>query len=94
MNTPSHIAFRLGMLVFASVLGVQSIWLTLAEISRSSIRRLPTDVAAAAAAFKQRDAAASAARVGGIRGELWAEFGLHLCRSLVRQNFNQRQYRP
>ncbi len=73
MNTPSHIAFRLGMLLFASLLGVQSIWLTLAEISRSSIRRLPTDVAAAAAAFRQRDTAASAARVGGIRGELWAE---------------------
>lgn len=73
MNTLRHIGFRLGTLLFAILLGAQCIWLLLADLSRPSIDRLPTDAASAAAAAKQRGAAAWAAAIGGIRGDLWAD---------------------
>jgi hypothetical protein len=65
--------FRLTALLFATLLGAQCVWLLLAELARPSINQLPTDVASAAAAAKQRDAAYRAASIGGIRSDLWAE---------------------
>jgi hypothetical protein len=73
MNAPSYIGFRLATLVFGIVLVAQCIWLLLAELSRPGIDRLPTDAPAATLAARQRDAAAWAARMGMIRGDLWAE---------------------
>jgi hypothetical protein len=73
MNAPSNIAFRLATLLFAILLGMQCTWLLLAETSRPGIDRLPTDATAAAAAAKERDAAAWTALIGAIRGDLWAE---------------------
>ena len=68
-----YIWFRVTALLFAILLGVQCLWLLLAELARPSINQLPTDMASAAAAAKQRDAAFRAASIGGIRGDLWAE---------------------
>jgi hypothetical protein len=45
MNARSHFAFRLLTSFFALLLGIQSVWLLLAELSRPGIRRLPTDAA-------------------------------------------------
>ena len=73
MNAPSHIGFRLAILAFAVLLGVQCIWLLLAELSRPNLIRLPMDPQAAAAAVEQRSDAAWAAWIGSIRGDLWAE---------------------
>ena len=73
MNAPSHIGFRLASLAFAVLLGVQCIWLLLAELSRPNLIRLPTEAQAAAAAVEQRSDAAWAAWIGSIRGDLWAE---------------------
>jgi len=73
MNAPSHIGFRLATPAFALVLGLQCIWLLLAELSRPNLTRLPTDAQAAAAAVKQRSNATWAASIGSIRGDLWAE---------------------
>ena len=73
MNAPSRVAFRLATFLFAVLLGAQSIWLLLAEVSRPRVVRLPTDPATAAAAATQRNAAAAAANFGTIRGDLWAE---------------------
>ncbi len=73
MNEPSHTAFRLATLLFAILLCMQCMWLLLAEISRPGIYRLPTDAPAAAAAAKQHGAAAWAASISTIRGDLWAE---------------------
>jgi hypothetical protein len=74
-NAPSHISFRLTILLFAVLLGVQCIWLLLAELSRPGVDGLPTDISAAtvAATAKQSDPAAWAAEIGAIRGDLWAE---------------------
>jgi len=73
MNMPSQTSFRLVTLVFAIVLGAQCIWLLLAEITRPSVNRLPTDLQSAALAAKQRSDASWAAGIGAIRGDLWAE---------------------
>lgn len=70
---PRHLAFRLATLLFAVLLGAYSIWLQLAEFSRTGIDALPTDAKVAAAASKERDAALWAASVGAVRGDLWAE---------------------
>jgi hypothetical protein len=73
MNEPPHLAFRLATLLFAMLLGIQCIWLLLAEFSRPAIYRLPTDAADADAARNKRSSAGWAATFGAIRGELWAE---------------------
>jgi hypothetical protein len=74
-NSPSHTLFRLMIMLFAVLLGMQCVWLLLAELSRPGVDGLPTDMstAAAAAAAKQSDPAAWAAEIGAIRGDLWAE---------------------
>jgi len=69
----SHLVLRLTALLFSVLLGLQCVWLLLAEIVRPGIDQLPTDNASAAAAAKQRDAASWAASIGAIRGDLWAE---------------------
>jgi hypothetical protein len=73
MNVPSHIAFRSSALVLAAVLGLQCIWLLLAELSRPDINQFPTEAASASIAAKQRSDATWAAWIGGIRGDLWAQ---------------------
>ena len=73
MYAPPHRVFRLATLAFAAVLGVQCIWLLLTELSRPGIDRLPTNAQAAAKAAKQRDDAIWTARIGAIRGDLWAQ---------------------
>jgi hypothetical protein len=73
MNQPSHLVFRLATSFFAVLLGVQCLWLLLAEFYRPSISRLPTDAASAAAARDERSKANWAAMIGAIRGDLWAE---------------------
>src|SRR5207237_384902 len=69
----SQIFFRVIMFLFALVLAATSVWTLLPELARSRIARLPTDPEAAADAAKTRAGAARAARLGGIRGELWRE---------------------
>jgi hypothetical protein len=75
VNGASHTAFRLITLLFAMLLGLQCVWLLTAELSRSRIHRLPTDVPAAAAAGQSQPKARRAAALGIIRGDLWAEAG-------------------
>jgi hypothetical protein len=73
MNEPPHIAFRLTTLLFASLLGFQSIWLLITELYQPGIYRLPTNPADAIKARNGRGDAALAAMIGAIRGDLWAE---------------------
>jgi len=73
LNPPTGVAFRYVTLLFAVLLGVQSVWLLLAELTRPGIDRLPVDAASAAVAAKQRGLATAAASFGIIRGDLWAD---------------------
>jgi hypothetical protein len=69
----SSLLLRLGLSLYGIVLGAASLWLLLAELPRSSVTALPTSREAAAAAASRRDDALWSARVGQLRGELWAE---------------------
>jgi hypothetical protein len=73
MTSFSRGRFRLLTLLLATVLFAEAVWLFSAELTRSSIDRLPTDVRAAAAAARERDHAVQAATIGLIRGDLWAD---------------------
>jgi hypothetical protein len=73
VSKPSRAAFRFGMLAFAAILGAQSVWIFLAELSRPGIDRLPPEARAATAAAKLRSDANWAAYIGIVRGDLWAE---------------------
>jgi hypothetical protein len=72
-DRPSQSAFRLGAVLCAALLGSQCLWLLVPELIRSRIEQLPTNAAAASAAAEHIDAAAWAASVAGIRGDLWAD---------------------
>lgn len=69
----ARVAFRLCTLLLATLLGLQCGWLTLTELSRAHINRLPTDASSAAAASKLRNVAQNAALMGAIRGDLWSQ---------------------
>jgi hypothetical protein len=73
VSKPSRAAFRFGMLAFAAILGAQSVWILLAELSRPGIDRLPPEARAATAAAKLRSDANWAEYIGIVRGDLWAE---------------------
>ena len=73
MSERPYFGFRLAISLFAMLLGVQCVWLLLAEFSRPGIYRLPTDAAAAATARSDRINAGRAAVFGVIRGDLWRE---------------------
>ena len=70
----TKIVFRLATLLIAILIGVQSLWILLPELSRPGIE-LPTNSVSAGSASvtSWRDAAIWAARIGVIRGDLWAE---------------------
>jgi hypothetical protein len=73
MNSFSPTGFRFAALAFAVLLGVQSVWLLVAELTQPKLDRLPVDATAATAAASQRMRATWAASVGLIRGDLWAK---------------------
>jgi hypothetical protein len=73
VRKPSRVAFRFGMLAFAAILGAQSVWVLLAELSHPGVDRLPPEARAATAAAKLRSDANWAAYIGIVRGDLWAE---------------------
>jgi hypothetical protein len=72
MSERSYFGFRLAISLFAMLLGVQCVWLLLAEFFRSDIYRLPIDAATATAAKNERINAGRAAMIGAVRGDLWA----------------------
>jgi len=69
----TKIVFRLASLLIAVLIGLQSLWILLPELLRPGIAELPTDSVSAGSATSRRDAAIWAARIGAIRGDLWAE---------------------
>jgi hypothetical protein len=71
----TKIVFRLATLFIAVLIGLQSLWILLPELSRPGIAELPTDPVSAGSASvtSRRDAAIWAAQIGTIRGDLWAE---------------------
>jgi hypothetical protein len=73
MQSSTQTKFRIATLLIAALLGLQCVWLMLAELSRAGVDRLPTNASAAAAAAAKRNRASWAAEFGIIRGDLWAQ---------------------
>jgi hypothetical protein len=82
MTTVSHLTpthpqstwvFRLSLVLWATLLGMQCIWLVSAELVRPGVIQMPTDKLTAAAAASHSEAVDRAASIGVIRGDLWAE---------------------
>jgi hypothetical protein len=69
----SSLLFRLSMSLYGVILGAASLWLLLAELPRTSVSALPMSHELAARAATKRDDALWAARLGRLRGDLWAE---------------------
>lgn len=65
--------FRIGLALNGVILGLASMWLLCAELSRPGITMLPTSREAAKKAAPYRNDALWAARFGTLRGDLWAE---------------------
>lgn len=72
----TSVSFRLYTTLFVIVLGLQAIWLVSAEFLRVSLPFFPTNKIEIQDASAQRDKAAAAARVGLLRGDLWADYAL------------------
>src|ERR1700687_5970384 len=69
----SQFVFRVTMLSFASVLAAFSLWTLLPVPLGANVALLPTDPEAAAVAAASRERAGAAARIGAVRGDLWAQ---------------------
>jgi hypothetical protein len=69
----SSLLLRRAVSVYGFLLGAASLWILLAELSRPGVTILPTTRELAATAAAHRSDAMWAARIGVIRGELWAE---------------------
>jgi hypothetical protein len=82
MPTLSLRAFKIGLVVFATILAGISVWTILAELTRSNVRSLPTNIDAADAATAARPDADWAATFGGARGDLRAEHAFTFSRLL------------
>lgn len=62
--------------VFAAILGLQAVWSLAAESYRQPLPYFPTGHAGLDAITAHRDAAYTAARIGWIRGDLWADYAV------------------
>ncbi|MFI5071932.1 MAG: hypothetical protein ACHP8A_13675, partial [Terriglobales bacterium] len=73
-TTPHHGWLRTSVMIFALVLGCLAAWILVAEFSRPFYPGLSATTQPDAVA--NRNSAASAASLGIIRGDLWAEYAL------------------
>jgi hypothetical protein len=64
---------RIGLLVFASILAVQAVWIILAEYYHQHRIHLPIDPQASRIASHEHENAKRAATLAVFRGDLWAE---------------------
>jgi len=65
--------FRAAIVLFAGVSGLLALWILAAQLSVTSVYKLPSTPNAAAVAKIHRRDAALAANLGVIRGDLWAQ---------------------
>jgi hypothetical protein len=73
-TTPSNIKrFRGTVLAFACILGGLAVWILTPELLRPAAIDFPTDAQSAVSIYSYRNTAITAAKIGLIRGDLWAE---------------------
>jgi hypothetical protein len=74
--------FRIGLLGFSLLLGAHALWVFTAELIRPPSRSFPAAIGSAPNTQRQLDDAATAARIGFIRGDLWADDAIRLANDL------------
>jgi hypothetical protein len=72
----SPVSLKLYAIIFAGVLGLQAAWLLAAEIIRSPIPFFPSNRAEVEYVTAHRDPAATAARIGWLRGDFWVDYAI------------------
>jgi hypothetical protein len=80
MISRSPFRFRVNIMIFAGVLGLQATWLLAAELIRPTF---PGDKVTEEKAAAVRSAAAVAASLGWVRGDLWADSAVALWSGLA-----------
>jgi hypothetical protein len=70
---PPQTGLRAALGALALILGVLSVWLSTAELIRPRLAVVPNNAQAAELASAERARAATAARIGLVRGDLWAD---------------------
>ena len=74
LTAPAPIrGFRVTAFAFACLLGGLATWILLPELLRPVAIEFPTDAQSAASIYAHRDDATRAARIGLVRGDLWAQ---------------------
>jgi hypothetical protein len=74
LTAPSPInGFRVTVFAFACLLGGLAAWILVPEFLRPAAVEFPTDAQSATSIYAHRDEATRAARIGLIRGDLWAQ---------------------
>jgi hypothetical protein len=76
MTESASSLFRVGTAIFAGVLGVAAVWMLLVELIRPSLPFFPDDPTSVEAAGAHRGAAAVAASIGLVRGDLWTDYAI------------------
>ena len=71
--TRNPLNLRVILFAFAGVLGCFAVWSLAGELLRPTGFGFPTDSQSAASIYKQRKAASIVAKVGLVRGDLWAD---------------------
>ena len=79
--------FRVSVFGFASVLGGLAIWILTAELLRPASIELSTDAQYAVSMYEQRNFASTAAQIGLIRGDLWADAAFAYGDILLNDNY-------
>lgn len=74
LRSPNRL--RLYATIFAAVIGLQSIWLLGAEMTRPTLPFFPISKAEAKIVAPHHAAAAAAARIGWPRGDLWVDYAM------------------
>ncbi len=86
MNPQSSISLKLYTIVFAGILGLQAAWLLVPEFVRSPVLFFPSNDAEDTEVATHRDAAAAAARIGWLRGDLSVDYAITASAPLLRHS--------
>jgi hypothetical protein len=80
---PRHAWFRINILIVATILAVQAVWLLTAEFIRPMLPYFPQDKASEQRASAARSAAVMAASIGWLRGDLWIDAAIAVSSGLI-----------
>jgi hypothetical protein len=85
LKAKSRTGFRVGAAVLGVLLAFEALWILSAEAFRPRLASFPAAAAAAAVAPSERDKAELAAKIGLVRGDLWADYAMTLMPQLPQE---------